>query len=159
MKKQILIITVLSILFFSQAIAQSNQTNYKISMDLYEGPNSEKRSYQLENISYYFSTDYHTDSIADQKMDASVGLNCVISGKVDKFLLQWMARSPKYLSGEISIIDIFTNEVVRKINFEQARVGSQSGTYSKGSGYSYGSDFALLVKVLTIDGVNIIDDK
>lgn len=153
MKKQILLSTLLFILCALSAFSQRTETNYDIELRLFS--DGKKHSYALENVSYYFSANYNTDSIFTEKSDVIVGLNCNLSDKLDKFLLQWMAQNPKYMSGEVVVIDVFTGEERRKLEFSKAVISSQSESFMKGQSYGYGSDLVLSFKELIIDGVGI----
>lgn len=153
MKKQILLSTLLFIVCVLSAYCQGTETNYDIELRLFS--EGKKHSYALENVSYYFSANYNTDSIFTEKSDVIVGLNCNLSDKLDKFLLQWMAQTPKYVNGEVVVTDVFTGEEKRKLEFKQALVSSQNESFMKGSNYGYGADLILSFKELTIDGVAI----
>lgn len=159
MKKQILI-TVLFFVTLATALAQNTQTNLKIMMNVVNVESAETNSYELENVSYYYSLDYpyKSDTVQAVLEAASVGFNCSIAGEsVDNFLLLWIARKPALMDGEIVITDLLTGETIRTITFSEAKITSQSESFLKGASYRYGSDLVLTFKKMKLDGVDIIE--
>lgn len=157
--KKLILITALLFAVLAPALAQNDQTNLKIMMHVVNVDSKETNSYELNNLSYYYSAGSSStkDTVETTYEAPSIGFNCSIAGEdVDTFLLLWMTQKSAVIDGEIVITDLLTSEIVRTITFSEARVTTQSENFSKGASYQYGSDMTLTFKKMKLDGVDMI---
>ncbi|WP_417200012.1 type VI secretion system tube protein TssD [Bizionia sp.] len=158
--KKLILITALLFAVLAPAFAQNDQTNLKIMMNVVNTDSKETNSYELNNLSYYYSAGYpcESDSIETTYEPASIGFNCSIAGNdVDTFLLRWMTQKKAVVNGEIVITDLLTSEIIRKFIFSGARVTSQGESFSKGASYQYGSEISLSFKKIQLNEVDLTE--